>query len=398
MRVLIVNTTERTGGAAIAANRLAKALRQEGAEVAMATRNIFHLSLLTFHFSLKPLAFYGERLRIFIANRLSKHNLWQIDLAYCGEDITRRPEFQQADVIHLHWINQGFLSMKSLKKILQSGKRIVWTLHDQWPYTGICHYTEECDHYQTHCHHCPLLSPPADRDLSYQVFEQKLRVYREGNITFVGCSQWIADEARKSPLTEGHRIVSIPNAIDHTTFHPIPKREARRQFFGKRSGKTDDGLPDDKPIVLFICQKVTDERKGVRYLEEAIKQLPDVRVIRVGQGGDYEIRDERRMALLYAAADVFVTPSLQDNLPNTIVEAMSCGTPCVGFHVGGIPEMIHHLVDGYVARYRDADDLAQGIRYVLAHPELAETAAQYARETYDEHRVAQLYMAEYWGK
>ena len=101
------------------------------------------------------------------------------------------------------------------------------------------------------------------------------------------------------------------------------------------------------------------------------------------------------MAALYAAVDVFVTPSLQENLPNTIAESMSCGTPCVGFHVGGIPEMIHHQQDGYVARYRDSSDLAQGIRYVLAHPELGEAATRYARETYDAHRIAQLYIAEY---
>ena len=133
----------------------------------------------------------------------------------------------------------------------------------------------------------------------------------------------------------------------------------------------------------------------MHYLEEAMQQLPDVRVVRVGKGGDFEIHDEREMALMYAGADVFVTPSLEDNLPNTIVEAMSCGTACVGFHVGGIPEMIHHLQDGYVARYRDADDLAKGIQYVLSHPELGAAAAQYAATTYDEHRIAQLYIEEY---
>ncbi|MBQ8050307.1 MAG: glycosyltransferase family 4 protein [Bacteroidaceae bacterium] len=371
MRVLIVNTTERTGGAAIAANRLAKALRQEGVEVATATRK-------------GRWAFYWERLRIALANR-SRKNLWLVDIANRGEDITKTSAFREADVVHLHWVNQGFLSLGTIEKILRSGKRVVWTLHDQWPYAGICHYAEGCDRFQTACHRCPQLAHPGARDLSHKVFEAKRRIYGQGNITFVGCSQWIADEARRSALTKGQRVVAIPNAIDHTVFRPIPKREARRQF----------GLPEEGPIVLFICQKVTDERKGVRYLDEAMKQLPDVRVIRVGKGGDYEIREEQRMALLYAAADVFVTPSLQDNLPNTIVEAMSCGTPCVGFRVGGIPEMIHHQTDGYVARYRDANDLAQGIRYVLSHPELSEAAARYARETYDEHRVAQLYMKEY---
>ena len=378
MRILIVNTTEQTGGAAIAATRLMHALQKEGVEVSMLCRS-------NLQFTIKSFAFYWERLRIFLANRLSKRNLWQIDIANCGEDITQTEAFRSADVIHLHWINQGFLSIKNLEAIFRSGKRIIWTLHDQWPTTGICHYAEDCNRFHTHCHTCPLLAQPADHDLAYRVFEQKLRIWHEADITFVGCSQWIADEARKSALTQGHRVVCIPNPIDHTIFHPIPRTEARAAF----------GLPLDKKIVLFICQKVTDERKGMRYLEEAMRELPEVQVVRVGKGGDYEIHEPQRMVMMYAAADVFVTPSLQDNLPNTIVEAMSCGTPCVGFRIGGIPEMIHHQQDGYVAHYRDASDLAEGIRYVLAHPELGEAAAQYAANTYNEARVAKLYMAEY---
>ena len=372
MKILIVNTTERTGGAAIAARRLAHALRGEGMEVEMLTRRA-------------RWPFYWERARIFLANALSKQGLWQVDIANCGEDITHTRAFQEAEVVHLHWVNQGFLSLKGIENILKSGKRIVWTLHDQWPYTGICHYAEDCTQFCNHCHHCPQLNRPGAHDLSYKVFEAKRRIYAQSGITFVGCSQWIADEARKSGLTQGQRITNIPNAIDHTVFRPMAKTEARKQF----------ALPLDKKIVLFICQKVTDERKGMRYLEEAMKELPDVHVVRVGKGGDFEIHDEASMAAMYSSADVFVSPSLQDNLPNTIVEAMSCGTPCVGFRVGGIPEMIHHQQDGYVARYCDTADLAKGIRYVLNHPELSEAAAQYARDTYDEHRVAQLYIKEY---
>jgi len=385
MKVLIVNTTERTGGAAIAASRLMHALKQEDVEVSMLCQSK-GLSFFILHLS--PFSFYWERLRIFLANGCSKRNLWQMDIANCGEDITRTRDFQEADVIHLHWVNQGFLSLNVLDKIFRSGKRIVWTLHDQWPYTGICHYAEVCDRFQSGCHDCPLLALPSNKDLSYKVFEEKRRIWKDADITFVGCSQWIADAAKESVLTQGHRIVSIPNAIDHNIFRPISKSEARKTF----------GLPEEEKIVLFISQKVTDERKGGRFLDEALKQLTGIRLVRVGKGGDYEIHDEQRMAQLYAAADAFVTPSLQDNLPNTIVEAMSCGTPCIGFHVGGIPEMIHHKQDGYVARYRDTNDLAEGIRYVLAHPELREAAAQYAAETYNEHRIAQLYMAEYKGK
>lgn len=387
MRVLIVNTTERTGGAAIAAYRLTQALKAEGVDVTMATRR-------------RKLPFYWERLCILLANRLSKKNLWQVDIANCGEDITRRPEFQQADVIHLHWVNQGFLSTNDLKRIVQSGKRIVWTLHDQWPYTGICHYADNCDRYLHHCHFCPLLKAPRHHDLSYQLFRKKWALWRKAHITFVGCSQWITEDAQFSPLTRGSRIVHIPNAIPTDIFHPMDKQEARKMF----------NLPQDARIVLFSSQKVTDERKGLRFLAEACKSLRREKITLVVAGNTSKelqslfsqplhsvgyISDERRMAALYAAADVFVTPSQQDNLPNTIAEAMSCGTPCVGFRVGGIPEMIHHTQDGYVAHYLNTPDLAEGIRYALAHPELREAAAKYARETYNEHRVARLYIEEY---
>lgn len=398
MKVLIVNTTERTGGAAIAASRLMHALQNEGVEVSMRTRSN-GLSIFNFQFS--TFNFYWERLRIFLANRLSMQNLWLVDIANCGEDITQTREFQEADVVHLHWVNQGFLSLKVLERIFQSGKRIIWTMHDQWSYAGICHYTEDCDHFQTHCHDCPRLIHPTHKDLSYKVFEAKKHIWEHADITFVGCSQWIAEEARKSLLTQGKRIVSIPNAIDHSIFRPIPKDKARAAF----------GLPTDKRLIFFSCQKISDERKGMRYLLKALAQLQgdDIGLVVAGAtpsfvGGEAiatplfsvgYIDSEQRMAQLYAAADVFVTPSLQDNLPNTIVEAMSCGTPCVGFHVGGIPEMIHHQKDGYVARYCDSGDLAEGIRYVLDHPELQQAAVNYAHETYNERRVAQLYIKEY---
>lgn len=378
MRVLIVNTSERTGGAAIAANRLCQALRKQGVEARMLVRDrqtdleeVVQAPCPRWHF-------LWERLRILLANRLSRRNLWQTDIANTGTDITRLPEFAWADVIHLHWVNQGFLSLDTLEKILRSGKKVVWTLHDQWPTTGICHYSEDCTRYRTHCTHCPLLMRPAARDLSYTVFQRKTRVYAQGHITFVGCSQWIAELARESALTQGHRVESIPNAIDSGIFHPQDRVEARRQL----------GLPQEERIVLFCSQRVDDPRKGMHHLQAAMQQLEGVRMLRVGKGGDYEVHNERDMARLYAAADVFVIPSLQDNLPNTIVEALSCGTPCVGFRAGGIPEMISHLQDGYVAQTGDADDLARGIRYALAHPELREAAHRHAAERYSEAHVA----------
>ena len=397
MKVLIVNTAERTGGAAIAASRLMQALQSEGINASFLSRPNFQFSIFNFQLGIKPLPFYLERFRIFLANGFSKKRLWYVDIANCGENITKTREFQEADIVHLHYVNQGFLSLGVIDKILRSGKRIVWTMHDMWPFTAICHHADDCKRYQTHCHDCPLLVRPSAKDLSYKVFAEKQQVWTHGNITFIGCSKWIADLAAKSALTKGHRVVNIPNVVPHEIFRPIDKAEARAMF----------GLPADKKLLLFSCQKVSDERKGMVYMLEALQLLRNEGIELVVAGSEANITtnlpihtvgyiaDEQRMAALYSAVDTFVTPSLQENLPNTIAEAMSCGTPCVGFHIGGIPEMIHHKQDGYVAKYRDSNDLAEGIRYVLSHPELGEAAAQYARETYNAHRVAQLYINAY---
>ena len=218
--------------------------------------------------------------------------------------------------------------------------------------------------------------------LDSRIRKLKKEIYAAGNIHFVGCSRWITDFARKAMPDQ--ECTHVNNCIPHDIFHPMDQMEARRKL----------NLPTDRKIVLFCSQKVTDKRKGMEYLDAALQSLSDVHVVRLGAGGTF-IGDERTMAMMYAAADCFVTPSLQDNLPNTIAEAMSCGTPCVGFDTGGIPEMIHHRKDGYVARYCDSNDLAEGIRFVFAHPELRQAAAQAALDDYDESRVSQEYIRIY---
>ena len=403
MKVLILSTSDRCGGAAIAANRLCMALRKNGVEATMLVRDKSTDNPAVARLRVGRWAFRWERLRILLANGLSLKNLFLTDLACAGGSVTDTEAFRQADVVHLHWVNQGYLSLGELGKILRSGKRIVWTLHDQWPTTGVCHYSASCDHYLTGCDKCPQMRGT----MAARVFRRKQRVYAQAPITFVGCSQWIARLASQSPLVRGHRVACVPNPLPQKVFAPMNQQSARMVH----------NLPLDMRLILFSAFKITDERKGFRYLAEALQMIQDtpipVALVVVGQhaerlvsllppavgewGGVFTIpyvSDERLMASLYAAADVFVTPSLQDNLPNTIAEAMSVGTPCVGFAVGGIPEMIDHQVNGYVARYCDAQDLAAGIEYCLTKDMRAE-AAQKAAQTYNESRVAQQYLDIY---
>lgn len=411
MRVLIVNTSERTGGAAIAANRLLHALNRNGVEARMLVRDrktdAPDVVNIPQTWTLKP-KFLWERGVIWMNNGLSKKNLFQVDIANAGIDITTMPDFQLADVIHLHWVNQGFLSLRGLERIFSSGKPVVVTLHDQWYFTGICHYSGGCDRYQSQCARCPMLKGPGI-DLAQRVFDHKRAMYQGSNITFVGCSRWMADLARLSALTLGHTVTNIPNAIDTDVFTPMDKQEARRRH----------NLPTDKRLLLFGAQRITDPRKGFDFLVEACEHISKHHPTLPGRlevvvlGGDAQsvketfplpvhtvdyLSNEADIAALYNAVDLFVTPSLQDNLPNTIVEAMACGTPCVGFDVGGIPEMITHKQDGYVADYCDSLDFAQGIAWCLndsRHSTLGEAARTAAMATYSEPAVAHRYLEVY---
>ena len=411
MRVLIVNTSERTGGAAIAANRLLHALNHNGVEARMLVRDRKTAApeVINIPRSWRLKAnFLWERGVIWLNNGLSRKGIFQVDIANAGIDITTMPEFAQADVIHLHWVNQGYLSLGSMERILASGKPVVITLHDQWYFTGICHYSGMCDKYCTHCEKCPMIKGQG-ADLAQRVFDRKQAIYEGRNMTFVGCSRWMADLARQGRLTQGHTVTNIPNAIDTDVFKPMDKAAARAKH----------GLPTDGYLMLFGAQRITDPRKGFDYLAEACEHISMHHPTLPGKlgvvvlGGDADsvksaltlpvypvdyLSNDTEIAELYNAVDLFVTPSLQDNLPNTIVEAMSCGTPCIGFNVGGIPEMISHKQDGYVADYCDSIDFAQGISWCLnetRHHDLCQRARENALATYSEAAVARQYQAIY---
>ena len=413
MRVLIVNTSEKTGGAAVAANRLMEALKNNGVKAKMLVRDkeTDQITVVGLPGALRmQWRFLWERLAIFVSTRFSRAHLFEIDIANAGADITRLREFKEADVIHLSWVNQGMLSLQGIRKILDTDKPVVWTMHDAWPATAICHYTRDCDKYMSHCHNCPLLPGGGGaHDLAARTWARKKRMMANRSIHFVACSRWLAGVAGQSALLNGQSVTSIPNPIDTRVFCPSNKREARMAA----------GLPLEGRVVLFVSQRVTDARKGMSYFTAAMALIAELspeleRTTCVAiLGGHAEevasglrlpsyplgyVSDERRIAAIYNAADVFVLPSLEDNLPNTIMEAMACGVPCVGFRVGGIPEMIDHKKNGYVAAPRDAADLAAGIRWVLCeadHDGLSREAQRKVALNYSQQAVAMKYINVY---
>ena len=413
MRVLIVNTSERAGGAAVAANRLMEALNNHGVKARMLVRDKQTDSLTVVGLRDKwwqQWCFLWERLVVFLHLHCSRKHLFEVDIANIGTDISKLPEFQEADIIHLHWVNQGMLSLSGIRKILKSGKPVVWTMHDIWPATAICHYARNCRNYRTACGHCPLLpNGKRNNDLASRVWRRKEQLLNGQSITYVACSKWLCGEARLSALLRGQKVVSIPNAIDTRIYCPADRQQARQSV----------GLPTDRQLILFVSQRVTDQRKGMDFLIEAVglmaDRFPEVKQhvgIAVLGGHSDEltgrlqlpvyplgyVSDERQIVNIYRSADVFVTPSLEDNLPNTIMEAMACGIPCVGFKVGGIPEEIDHQKNGYVAAYRDAEDLARGIHWVLQEADyeaLSKSAVTKVSRSYSQQSVALKYTEVY---
>lgn len=413
MRVLIVNTSENAGGAAVAAGRLVDALNNNGVKAKMLVRDKQTDDITVAQLPRTAFAkwhFMWERWCVFWHLHFSRKHLFELDIANAGTDITRLPEYKEADIIHLHWVNQGMLSLSCIRKILKDKKPVVWTMHDMWPATSICHLTLGCNKFSSGCQHCKYLPGKGSKnDISARVWRRKMRTYREGSMLMVACSKWLCSQAKKSGLLAGQRVVSIPNPIDTRIFRPIDKEEARQRAM----------LPAKGRIILFIAQRATNPNKGMTYLIEACKKmaadhpetLDDTAVaILGGHAEDFAdslpfpvyplgyVSDERKIVDVYNSADLFVLPSLSENLPNTIMEAMACGVPCVGFRVGGIPEMIDHQRNGYVAEYKSVDDLSRGLYWVMQEADrrsLGEEAVKKVAASYSQYSVAMKYIEAY---
>ena len=413
MRVLIVNTSERKGGAALAANRLVEALNNNGVKAKMLVRDkeTDNITVVGLGNAVKGrLNFLWERWCVYWNLHLGRKRLFELDIANTGYDITSLREFKEADVIHLNWINQGMLSIADIRKILESGKPVVWTMHDAWPATAICHYTQGCKAYTSTCRNCKMLPDNGGpKDLAYRVWKKKAAMIDGQHISFVTCSRWLEGLAKKSALLTGQSITAIPNPIDTRVFCKKDQQEARKRA----------GLPLDKKIILFVSQRVNDRRKGMDFMIEAIDKMiaehPEMKdtaavAILGGHSEDFTghlrlpayplgyVSDEKKIVDVYNSADVFVLPSLEDNLPNTVMEAMACGVPCVGFKVGGITEEIDNEKNGYVAQYSDSSDLAKGIYWVMEEADraaLSESAVKKVASSYSQHLIALKYIEVY---
>ena len=409
MRVLIVNTSERTGGAAVAAHRLMEALNNNGVKAKMLVMEKVGDALTVADCGspwAHQLHFLWERFCIWVSNGFSRKNLFKVSIANAGTDITRTPEFREADIIHLHWINQGFLSLKGIRQILASGKPVVWTMHDMWPVTGICHHAYTCLRYQTGCHDCPFLNRPGRHDLSQRVFSRKQRLLAGQRVSFVAVSKWLEEKARSSMLTQGHDVSVVPNAIALHQFRPVPRADARQSM----------GI-SERYVVAFGAARIDDDIKGFCYLTQALHLLTDsgrlrrddLRLLLFGGIRDEQrlqdipvpytymgyVNDTQRLSQLYSASNCLVSSSLYETFGQTLIEAMACGSTPVAFAGSGQQDIIAHLSNGYLADYLSAESLAEGIRWALTTDIPAQTLRASVQQRYAEDVVAKRYMEVY---
>jgi glycosyltransferase involved in cell wall biosynthesis len=305
---------------------------------------------------------------------------------------------KNTDIIHLHWINHSFLTLKNLEELNKLQKPIVITMHDMWYATGGCHHSRTCFNYTTGCGNCMFLSHPKKNDISAKQFAKKKVVY-SSNLTFVGCSNWLTQLAEQSPLLSNSKVLNIPNPIDISLFIIQDKKKAKQLL----------KLDMSKKHILFAAANVTNSRKGYKYLEKALEKLKEeeYEIIVLGDDKNNEINfaiptiklgyvsDLDTIITAYNAADVFVSPTLEDNLPNTIMESMSCGTPCVAFKIGGIPDLIDHKKNGYLAQYMNSEDLSSGIKWVLSNQEIGKLARKKVETTFSEEKIASQFIELY---
>ena len=406
MKILLVNTSDINGGAARAAYRLHHALLNAGIDSQMLvqaktsddytvlagdTKIQKGLAKLRPTLDSLPVQFYKNRTKtLFSPAFLPSFGL--------AEQINAL----NPDVVHLHWINGGMLRIEELAKI---NAPIVWSLHDMWAFTGGCHYDENCEGYKQHCGNCKVLASLKENDLSRRIHNKKSKAFQQiKNLTIIGLSQWLASCAKESQLFRGQRVECLPNPIDTAVFSPFDKSQARALL----------NLPVNKKLILFGAMGATsDPRKGFNELSDALSLLErdDIELVVFGsnqpkdsQGFKHKahylghLHDDVTLRVLYSAADVMIVPSLQENLSNAIMESLACGTPVVGFDVGGNSDLIGHQVNGYLANLLDTADLAKGIEWVLNaenYAQLCINAREKVLTTFDRQIVVQQYIELY---
>ena len=429
MKVLSVNTNDTHGGAARAAMRIMQSVQQFGVETQMLVKDKYSNSkqVVALQQFVPHVKYYhiADWMVTKIKNkwqhlqwhpyRKTKENVFMSDMRS-----TRMHGALQKldyDILHLHWVNQRFLDLHELQHVK---KPIVWTLHDSWPFCGVCHYFLDCLKYQSHCGNCPMLHSGKEKDLAYRISEEKLRAYQHLNLHIITPSRWLGECVKQSALFGRFPVTVIPNCLETEVYRPLSEQEIDERL--SVAIERNPALRDVKraarekavrPFILYgAMNAATDRIKGFKYLLSALQtldkqglcanlvvfgasksdlpmQFEHINVHFIGYVSDTDL-----LVALYNLADVMVVPSLTENLSCAVMESLSCATPVCCFAIGGNGDMVEHKVNGYLAREKDAEDLAMGIRWCISNNRdgtLSDAARKKVLENYTIERVGKMY-------
>jgi len=373
LKILEIGTTDTKGGAAMVSWELKAGLEKLGHEAYMAVGfkrsddpkifDVFNTPLNRFISKIIHKNFY-QRLSYHIAYHRS--NDISIPLA---KKIFHHKILKDIDIIHAHNLHSNFFNLNELP-MLSHQKPFIWTLHDMWAITGHSAHAFDCDHWQTGGCQCKLPDtiPPHKKNNSQKLWELKKEIYYKSKLHIVVPSKWLYEKAQLSIL-KNHVAHLIYNGVDTNIFKPQEKNIARKKL----------GLPLDKKIILFASKGGSKNIwKGWNFVEDIIdKEKNNPHILFLCLGGydtdmrlknvapiDY-IKDRNKLASYYSASDMLLYPSIADNCPLTVLEAMACGLPVLAFATGGIPELIMHKKTGYVAEYKNKKDLRAGFEYLI---------------------------------
>jgi len=389
MKILYLNGADIGGGAAKAATRLLQSVHALGGDARLYVQRKKDTDPLIDG----PSSLWGKvssRIRPTIEQLLCGINPTRTNGPFCAAYLPDGLATQISDsapaIVHLHWVAR----MMRLETLASIKVPIVWTMHDSWAFTGGCYLPGGCTRYRDSCGACPVLGSTRENDLSHRIWQRKKNAWDGLNLTLVAPSHWMAMCARSSSLFCTTRIEVVPNGVDVQCYKPAEKHAARERF----------SLPHDKKLILFGAKSATlDRNKGFHLYAEALRELStftkngQVELVFFGSAEPEKLstlgfkthylgwqNDDTTLAQLYSAADVFVLPSIQESLGYTVMEAMACGTPCVAFNQGGVPDLIDHQQNGYLAHPHEPIDLARGIAWVLENADRRKNLSVRARQ------------------
>lgn len=404
MKIAIINRNDLNGGAAVFTYRLMKAFRKTGidAKMLVVEKTCDDENVVSYADHWKDrYAFYIERLQIYLNNGFSRKNLFKVDTATWGRDITSHPLVQEADVIMLNWINQGGLSLGCIENLCNLGKPIIWTMHDMWECTGICHHAYDCNAYMRKCGNCPYLESKWAKDLSHSIWTQKSRIFAHKNLHFVAVSNWLAIKCKESSLLGGKNITVIPNttAID--------------DFSSTRKPNSDFTIPEGHKVLAMGAARLDDPVKGLPILIEAMKFLkkksPDIatniHLLLFGGIKDKTLLNGINVPYTYlgrvhaeyitellAHVDVILSTSLYESFGGTLIEGLAAGCIPVTFGNGGQEDIVDHLRTGYIAEYKSPSDIANGIEWAISSGISRESLHDEVNRKFSESSVVNRYL------